>query len=74
MNMRQMAALNVLKILTVAVTVGVLVNVGLHYVGIATVGIIAGLGILACLIKFMYDIELSKLESKNTLRKLKELE
>jgi hypothetical protein len=69
-----MAALNVLKILTVAVTVGVLVNVGLHYVGIATVGIIAGLAILACLIKFMYDIELSKLESKNTLRRLKELE
>ena len=74
MNIRQMAALNVLKILTVAVTVGILVNVSLHYVGIATVGIIAGLGILACLIKFMYDIELSKLESKNTLRKLKELE
>jgi hypothetical protein len=74
MNIRQMAALNVLKILTVAVTVGILVNVGLHYVGIATVGIIAGLGILACLIKFMYDIELSKLESKNALTKLKELE
>jgi hypothetical protein len=69
-----MAALNVLKILTLAVTVGVLVNVGLHYVGIATVGIIAGLGILACLIKYLYDHELSKLESKNTLRKLKELE
>jgi len=74
MNIRQMAALNVLKIVALAVAVGILVNVSLHYIGIATVGIIAAVALLAYLIKFMYDMELSKLESKNTLRKLKELE
>lgn len=73
MNIRQMALVNVAKILGFALAVGLVVNLGLHYFGIATVGIIAAVALLVYMIKFMYDIELSKLESKNTLTKLKEL-
>ncbi len=72
MTIRQMAMINVLKIVGFAVLTGVLFNVGIHYLGIATVGTIVVLAVLAYMIKFMYDIELSKLESKNALTKLKE--
>jgi Flp pilus assembly protein TadB len=68
-----MAALNVAKILGFGVAVAVAVNLGLHYFGIATVGIIAAVAMLVWFIRFAYDIELSKLESKNALTKLKEL-
>ena len=74
MNIKQMAIVNVAKLVGFAVAVGVIVNVGLHYLGIATVGVILAAGVLVYMIKFMYDIELSKLESKNALTKLKELE
>jgi Flp pilus assembly protein TadB len=74
MNIKQMAIVNVAKLVGFAVAVGVIVNVGLHYLGIATVGVILATGVLVYMIKFMYDIELSKLESKNALTKLKELE
>ena len=74
MNIKQMAAVNVAKLIGFAVAVSIAVNVGIHYLGIATVGVIFAAGVLAYMIKFMYDIELSKLESKNALSKLKELE
>ena len=67
-----MAALNVAKIVAVAITVGIIVNISLHYFGIATVGIIMAVALFLYMIKFMYDIEVSKLESKNSLQKLKE--
>jgi Flp pilus assembly protein TadB len=73
MNIKQMAALRVAKLIGFAVAVSIAVNVGIHYLGIATVGVIFAAGVLAYMIKFMYDIELSKLESKNALAKLKEL-
>ena len=74
MNIKQMAVVNVAKLIGFAVAVSIAVNVGIHYLGIATVGVIFAAGVLAYMIKFMYDIELSKLESKNALSKLKELE
>jgi hypothetical protein len=74
MNIKQMAIVNVAKLIGFAVAVSIAVNVGIHYLGIATVGVLFAAGVLAYMIKFMYDIELSKLESKNALAKLKELE
>jgi hypothetical protein len=69
-----MAALNVAKIVAVAVAMGIIVNVSLDYFGLATVGLIMAIAVLAYMIRFIYDIEVSKLESKNALTKLKELE
>jgi uncharacterized membrane protein len=68
-----MAMVNVLKIVAVAVTMGIIVNIGLHYFGIAAVGTILAIAVLAYMIKFMYDIEVAKLESKNSLQKLKDI-
>ena len=74
MTLKQMAALNVAKIVAVAVAMGIIVNVSLDYFGLATVGLIMAIAVLAYMIRFIYDIEVSKLESKNALTKLKELE
>jgi hypothetical protein len=73
MNIRQMAAFNVFKFLLAVTAVGILVNVLMFYFGIATVGIVLGLLMLAYMIRFMYQVELDKLESKNALTKLKEM-
>jgi uncharacterized membrane protein len=73
MNIRQMAAVNVAKIVGCGLATGVLVSVGIQYFGLATVGTILAIAMLIYMIKFMYDIELSKLESKNALTKLREL-
>jgi high-affinity Fe2+/Pb2+ permease len=72
MTLKQMAALNVAKLVAFALAVGLVVNVSLHYFGLATVGLIMAIAVLAYMIKFMYDIEVSKLESKNALTKIKE--
>ena len=74
MNIRQMAALNAAKIIGCAVAAALVFNLALHYFGLATVGIIAAVIILGWFCKFAYDIELSKLESQNTLQKLKEMD
>jgi hypothetical protein len=74
MTLKQMAALNVAKIVGIALIMGIIVNVSLDYFGLATVGLIMAIAVLAYMIRFMYDIEVSKLESKNALTKLKELE
>jgi hypothetical protein len=72
MNIKQMAAVNVAKIVGFAVAVGIVFNLGLHYFGLAVMGILFAAALFAYMIKFAYDIELSKLESKNALNKLKE--
>ena len=72
MTIKQMAALNVAKFLAIVLAIGILVNVSMFYFGIATVGIIAALAILAYMIRFMYQVELDKLERTNSLAKLKE--
>lgn len=72
MNIKQMAVVNTLKIIGFALLVGLLFNLGLHYFGLATMGILFAAALLVYMIKFMYDIELAKLESKNSLQKLKE--
>jgi uncharacterized membrane protein YgaE (UPF0421/DUF939 family) len=72
MTLKQMAAFNVAKIVAVAITMGIIVNASLHYFGLATVGLIMAIAVLAYMIKFMYDIEVAKLESKNSLTKIRE--
>jgi hypothetical protein len=67
-----MAAFNVAKIVAVALILGIIVNASLDYFGLATVGLIMAIAVLGYMIKFMYDIELSKLESKNALTKIRE--
>lgn len=74
MNIKQMAALNVAKVLGGGILIAVIVNLGIHYLGITTVGIIACSAMFIYCVKMVYDIELSKLESRNALKKLKELE
>jgi hypothetical protein len=74
MNIKQMAALRVAGLFGSAIAMGVVVNVGIHYFGIAAVGIIVSVALLAYMCKFVYDIELAKLESLNSLRKLKDIE
>jgi Flp pilus assembly protein TadB len=74
MNIRQMAIMNVAKLIAGALAIGIAVNVGIHYLGLALVGVIFAAGLFAYMIKFAYDIELSKLESKNALTKLKDME
>jgi hypothetical protein len=74
MTLKQMAAVNVAKIVAFAITVGILVNVSLHYFGIATVAVIAAVALLVYMIHFMYDIEVAKLEAKNSLKKLKDIQ
>jgi hypothetical protein len=73
MNIRQMAAVNVARFLALVLAIGIAVNVSMFYFGIATVGIIAGLVMLIYMIRFMYQVELDKLESKNALSKIKEI-
>ena len=74
MNIRQMALLNVAKIIGSAMIAGILVNVGIHYLGIATVGTVIALAVLCYMAKMVYDIELAKLERLNALKKIKEAE
>jgi uncharacterized membrane protein YgaE (UPF0421/DUF939 family) len=69
-----MAAMNTLKLMGSAALVGVVVNLGIQYFGLAVVGTTIAVLVFAYLCKFAYDIELSKLESLNSLKKLKELE
>jgi hypothetical protein len=73
MTIKQMAAMRVAAFIAVATLVGLAASAAIAYWGLATVGLAASLAVLAYLIKLMYDIELSKLESKNALRKLKDL-
>ena len=73
MTIKQMAALRVAGLIGSALITGVLVQVGIHYFGIAVVGTVLAVGFFAYMAKFVYDIELAKLESLNALNKLKEL-
>jgi uncharacterized membrane protein YgaE (UPF0421/DUF939 family) len=74
MNIKQMAVVNVAKLMGSALLAGVAVNLGIHYFGLAIVGTTIAVLVFAYMCKFAYDIELSKLERHNALTKLKELE
>jgi hypothetical protein len=67
-----MAAVQVLKLVSAMIVFAVLFNLGLHYLGLAVMGTAFAVALLVYMIKFMYDIELSKLESKNALTKIRE--
>ena len=72
MTIKQMAAVQVLKLVSAMILFAVLFNLGLHYLGLAVMGTAFAVALLVYMIKFMYDIELSKLESKNALTKIRE--
>jgi hypothetical protein len=72
MTIKQMAAVQVLKLVSAMIVLAVLFNLGLHYFGLAVMGTAFAVALLVYMIKFMYDIELSKLESKNALTKIRE--
>jgi uncharacterized protein YhhL (DUF1145 family) len=72
MTIKQMAVLQVAKLVLAMILVALLFNLGLHYFGLAVMGTVFAVAVLIYMIKFMYDIELSKLESKNALTKIRE--
>ncbi len=72
MTIKQMAMLNVAKFVAGAVALGVANSLAINYFGIATVGIFWTVVFMIYAIKFVYDVELSKLEARNSLKKIKE--
>ena len=73
MTIKQMAAMETAKLIVGMILVSVLVNVSLHFFGVVAVGAIVALALFVYMIKFVYDIELAKLEAKNSLARLKEI-
>jgi hypothetical protein len=74
MNIRQLAAMNVAKFVAVTFVMGAVSALLLNIWGVVGLGLAFTGVMLVYAVKSMYDIELSKLESKNALAKLKELE
>ena len=72
MTIKQMAVLRVVKIMAIGLAVGVIFNLGLHLLGIVIMGTLVTLALLIYFAKFAYDIELSKLESENSLTKIRD--
>ena len=73
MTIKQMAALSTAKLIGGMILVSVVVNVSLHYFGVVAVGAVVALALFLYMIKFVYDIELAKLEAKNSLARLKDI-
>jgi len=71
MTIKQMAMVRVAKILGGIIAVSIAVNIALHVFGIAAVGVAVAVALLAYMVKFIYDIELAKLESQNSLEKIR---
>ena len=74
MTPKQTALIQTLKLFGIAVAAGILINVAFAYFTLAQVGIAFALVVLAALVKFVYDLELSKaehLDALNTLNKMK---
>ena len=74
MNIRQLAAMNVAKFVAVTFVMGAVSALLLNMWGVVGLGLAFTGVMLVYAVKSMYDMELSKLESKNALNKLKELE
>ena len=74
MNIQQLAAMNVAKFVAATFVMGAVLALLLNMWGLVALGIAFTGLMLVYAVKSMYDMELSKLESRNALRKLKELE
>jgi hypothetical protein len=74
MNIRQLAAMNVAKFVAVTFVMGAVSALLLNMWGVVGLGVAFTGVMLVYAVKSMYDMELSKLESRNALNKLKELE
>ena len=74
MTPKQTALIQTFKLFSIAILAGVLIIVACAYFTIVQVGIAFALAVLAALVKFVYDLELSKaehLDALNTLNKMK---
>ena len=71
MTPKQTALIQTFKLFSIAILAGVLINVAFAYFTLAQVGIAFALVVLALLIKFVYDLELSKAEHLDALNKMK---
>jgi hypothetical protein len=71
MTPKQTALIQTLKLFAIAIAAGVLINVAFAYLTVVQVGIAFTLAVLALLIKFVYDLELSKAEHLDALNKMK---
>ena len=74
MNIRQMALIQVTKKVIYALIVAAITLTILELYGLAVLGITVCSIMLIYALKALYDQELSMLESRNALTKLKELE
>ena len=74
MNIRQMALIQVTKKVLYALIVAAITLTILELYGLAVLGIVVCSIMLIYALKALYDQELSMLESRNALTKLKELE
>jgi hypothetical protein len=74
MTPKQTALAQTLKLFTIAIAAGVLINVAFAFFTIVQIGIAFALVVFVALGKMVYDIELSKaehLDALNTLNKMK---
>jgi len=71
MTPKQTALVQTFKLFSIAVLAGVLINVAFAYLTVAQVGIAFALVVLSLLIKFVYDLELSKAQHLESLNKMK---
>jgi hypothetical protein len=71
MTPKQTALIQTFKLFSIAVLAGVLINVAFAFLTVAQVGIAFALVVLALLIKFVYDLELSKAQHLESLNKMK---
>lgn len=64
MTLRQRALLDVLKVLGLGLILGTLITLAVEYFGLATVGLVVTVAMLAYLGKVAYEIRVSQLESE----------
>lgn len=69
MTPKQTALLNVARLIGIALLSGFAVNVAFTYFTVEQIGIGFSVGLLAYMIKIVYDIELLKAESLDKLNK-----
>ena len=73
MSPKQIALIQVAKLLGLAVATGILVNLAFAYFTVTQIGIGFSIVMLACLVKMVYDLEVAKAEHIQGLEKLKDI-
>lgn len=73
MSPKQIALIQVAKLIALAIVAGVMVNAAFTYFTLAQIGIGWGVALLAFMIKMIYDLEVAKAEHIQGLEKLKDI-